>query len=281
MPGDLNHLTDQDLLDQLVRSGLTLLTISQQRLARAGRVPDDPRWGAPLPLRFESQVAVLFLGALDACDATIGLLRTRASQQAFHTLRFQIESMAIIRWMSEPKAAADRQHRAYRVACGQIRRFGRFMMRDAGRDRDALNSVRAIRDWAARLREIAKEDGIADLKQEPPLPELFKTMRDVAGYPNFSMYSEFGSHPGTAGNTFFALSGDSRNISYDLGGSVIERGFLVGASIFYLWKTCEAVSPAMSWQEWLQADAQAAYRSALPLLEESVRRRRASAGSGS
>ena len=220
----------------------------------------------------------LVLGSLDACDATIGLLRARASPQAFHTLRFLVESIALIRWVAKPTDVAGRQHRAYRVACGQVSRFGRFMMRDARQDRnrEALDGVRAVRDWGTHLRDIAREDGIPHLKREPDAPELFKSLDDVAGYASFSMHSEFGSHPGTAGHTFFALASHDRKISYDLRGALVERGFLSGTSVFYLWKTCEAVSTAMGWDEWLRS-ARTVYQRSLPLLEESVRRRKASA----
>lgn len=271
--GDSSQATGQELLDAIVKSGKELLTKGQQQLARLGDVTDDPRWGAPLPVRYDVQIPVLFLGTLDACDATITMLSARASQQAFHTLRFQIESLALIRWMSEPADAAERQHRAYRLACGQVRRFGRFMMKDAGRDKEALNGVRAVRDWGTRLRQIAKEDGIPDLKVEPSALDLFKSM-DVAGYANFSMYSELGSHPGTAGNIFFALTSHSKRISYDLQGALVERGFLAGTSIFYQWKTCESVSAAMGWDAWLQAEVQPVYYAILPLLTESLERRK-------
>lgn len=279
MSGDSTGFTDQQLLEELVKSGGELLKAGQQRLAALGDITDDPRWRAPIPVRFEQQVPVLFLGALDAGDATIRLLRARASQQAFHMLRFQIESIALIRWMAEPTDVAERQHRAYKVACGQVSQFGRFMMRDARQDRNrqALDAVRAVRDWGTHLREIAKEDGFPHLKQQPDAIELFKSLDDVAGYGNFSMYSEFGSHPGTAGNTFFALASRSEKISYDLQGATIERGFLAGTSTFYLWKTCEAVSGAMGWDEWLRSEAWPVYQPILPLLDESVRRRKASA----
>jgi hypothetical protein len=83
---------------------------------------DDPRWEAPLPLRFEGQLASLFLGALDAFDTTARILRARASQQAFNGLQFQVETLALIRWMTEPVEPRGRQERAYRVLCGQITR---------------------------------------------------------------------------------------------------------------------------------------------------------------
>jgi len=139
-----------------------------------GSLTDDPRWEAPPPLRFEIQLASLFFGALDAFDVTTGILRRRASQQAFNGLRFQMETVALIRWMTEPTDPYQRQERAYRVLCGQITRYARFLIRDAGRDREALQGVHELRRWGERLREIAKQDGIEDLKQELGRPELLK-----------------------------------------------------------------------------------------------------------
>jgi len=275
--GSLDEISDEQLLSELVRAGGELLVSGQHRLAALGDVLDDPRWGAPIPIKYEAQLPVLFLGALDAFDATAGLLRSRASQQAFHTLRFQIESIALIRWVSEPAAAAERQHRAYRVACGQIGRFGRFLMRDAGRNREALDGVRAVRDWGRVLRDIAQQDGISSLKRAPDAIDMFKGLRDVAEYANFSMYSELGSHPGAAGNTWFAVNSDKNKIRYDLGGSHRARAFLVMTSIFYLWKSFEATSKALAWDEWLQTEARPVYYRLLPLLDETLRRRKAAA----
>ena len=275
--GSLDETSDEQLLSELVRAGGELLVSGQHRLAALGIVPDDPRWSAPIPIKYEAQLPLLFLGALDAFDATAGLLRSRASQQAFHTLRFQIESIALIRWVSEPVEATERQHRAYQVACGQISRFGRFLMRDTRREREALDGVRAVRDWGRVLRDIAQQDGVGNLKRAPDAIDLFKWLHDVADYANFSMYSELGSHPGAAGNTWFAVNSDRSKISYDLGAAHMARAFLVMTSIFYLWKSFEAIAKALAWDKWLQTEARPIYNQALPFLDETLRRRKASA----
>ncbi len=271
-----NDFTDRQLLDELARLGARLLVAGQHRLAALGDVTDDPRWATcPLPLRFEAQLPVLVLGALDAFDVTIGLLRARASQQGFSTLRFQMETLALIRWMAEPTSAADRQHRAYRVTCGQVTRFGRFMMRDAGRDREALDGVRAVREWGKRLREIAAEDEIQHLKGPPRTPDLFHYV-DIAGYPSYSMFSEFGSHPGTAASTFFALAGESsKQISHDPQGGLVERALFVATAIMYMSTTLEAASAALGWDDWLNAAVLPINHELTPLMAESARRRRA------
>jgi hypothetical protein len=49
--------------------------VAKDRQAAEGSTTDDPRWASPLPLRFEVQLATLFLGALDAHEVTSNVLR--------------------------------------------------------------------------------------------------------------------------------------------------------------------------------------------------------------
>jgi hypothetical protein len=158
---------------------------ARQKNAEMGSLTDDPRWEAPTPLRFEVQLTSLFFGAIDVFDVTAAILRRRASQQAFNGLRFQMETVPLIRWMSEPTEPGERQERAYRVLCGQITRYAKFLMEDAGRDRDALQGVHAVRRWGERLREIAKQDGIEHLQRELGRRELFDKYFPKSGYPIF------------------------------------------------------------------------------------------------
>jgi hypothetical protein len=267
-------LSDEQLLDALARSGAEILVSCQLQLATLGDIPSDPRWRPPLPIRFHTQIGVLFLGALDAFDILCSVLRHRVSQQAFSLLRFQMESLAIIRWLNESDDQQERQHRSYQLACGQVRRFGTFMMQDAGREREALDQVKAVRDWGTLLREIAKDDGIPHLKGEPTIPQLF-THADVAGYPRHKMFSELGSHPGTAGLTLFAIRSGADSISYDLRGSVLERAFYISTSLWYLSKTAHAVATSLAWDAWLESDAAPRFKSADPVMGEVLGRRRA------
>lgn len=266
-------LSDDELLKAIVESGGRLLRKAQERLAPIA-VTDDERWEAPLPLRVESQVAGLFLGALDAYDVTTNILRARASQQAFNGLRFQMESLALIRWMTESPEPSERQLRAYRVVCGQITRWGKFLMEDAGRDTDALQGVHDIREWGRRLREIAKDDGFQHLKREPGRRGLLAKYGPTGGYQTFSMLSELGSHPGAAGNILFSLRPESRTINYDLQGAFVLRAFWTASAIAYLWETCEAVSNALDWDEWLTSEAKPVYEGAGALMGEALRRHR-------
>jgi hypothetical protein len=269
-----SDLTDEELLEAILTSGAQLFRRARQRIAEIGSLTDDPRWEAPAPLRFEIQLASLFLGALDAFDVTTGILRRRASQQAFNGLRFQMETVALVRWMTEPTEPQDRQERAYRVLCGQITRYARFLMQDAGRDRDALQGVHVVRRWGERLQEIAKEDGIEHLKREPKRRELLDRYLQGSGHPTFSMFSELGAHPGALGNLLFSLQPGSREINYDVGQAAVGRAFWCSAAVVFLWQTCEAMAQALGWHDWLK-EVIPVYNRAGPLMLEAARRRNA------
>jgi hypothetical protein len=155
----LSSLSDSELVGAIFDAGHKAWKPAMEQIATLGSIADDSRWSSPLPLRFQLQLAVLSVGAFDAYDVVASLLRARASQQVFGALRYQMESVAVIRWLVEPDEQEERQHRAYRFLCGQITRYGKFMLKDAGRDRDALSVVRRARDWGRKLREIANQDG--------------------------------------------------------------------------------------------------------------------------
>jgi hypothetical protein len=271
---DVADRSDAELLDAIIEAGSLLLQSGKAQLASLGQVDDDPRWNSPVPLRFDLQLATLFLGALDSYDVTASLLRARASQQAFNVLRFQLETLALIRWMSEPPDEAGRRIRAYRVACGQLRRAGRFLLEDAGKNREALELVHGVRAWGRRLQEIAAEDGIASLKGPPGRRDMLQLHGHTGGYPTFSMYSELGSHPGASGNLLFSLEPEATGISYDLQGALVMRAFFVAAAIMYLWSTCETVANALGWTKWLREATEIYTRRAGPLMMEASKRRR-------
>jgi hypothetical protein len=143
-----SDLTDEELLEAILTLGGRLLHAARKKLAEMGSLTDDPRWKAPPALRFEIQLANLFIGAIDAFDVMTAILRRRPFQQAFNGMRFQMETVALIRWMTEPTEPQVPQERAYRVLCGQITRYARLLIQDAGRDREALQVVHAVRRWA-------------------------------------------------------------------------------------------------------------------------------------
>jgi hypothetical protein len=270
-------LSDAELLESISKSGLALLQTAQQQLAGLPSMQDDERWsGPPIPIRFEIQLAGLFMAALDAYDVTAGILRVRASQQAFSGLRFQLETLALIRWLVESSDPRERQHRAYKIVCGLITRWGKFLLADAGREQDALDGVRAVRTWGQRLREIANQDGIPRLKEPPRRADLLSKYGHESGHPTFSMLSELGSHPGNVGNLLFAWNPESTNVSYNLEGALAARAFWTSAAIVHLRQTCEVVSSAFGWEGWLAGEPTRIYLELAPLMAEALRRYRPS-----
>jgi hypothetical protein len=257
------------------------LRSAMQRQSEVGSIRDDERWSSPLPLRFEGQLAVLFLGALDAYDVTTGILRARASQQSFNGLRFQVEALTLLRWMTEPDDARERQVRAYRVLCGQLVRWGRLLKEDARGEPDAVEGEDTIEQWEVRLRELAKLDGITHLRSEPDRRYLFTEYLTGGGYPTFSMFSELGSHPGAVGNILFSLRAESREIDYSLGEAWLARAFWSAAAMVHLWQTCEVVARRLGWNEWLTKEALPIFTAAGPLIEDAARRRKEARDSGS
>lgn len=119
-----------------------------------------------------------------------------------------------------------------------------------------------------------EDDGFEHLKAEPGRPELFADHGPTSGYPTFSMLSELGSHPGTAGNTLFSLRPVSPTIRYDLQGALVDRAFWTATAIVHLWQTCETVSDALDWDDWLTSEAKPVFESTRRLMEEAFRRRR-------
>lgn len=271
----LRDLSDVELVRSIAQAGYKIWKCAMEQHETLGSVMDDPRWGSsPLPLRFELQLAVLSIGALDAYDVVASLLAARPSQQAFGALRYQMESVAVIRWLVEPNDQTERQHRAYRFLCGQLTRFGKFMLKDAGRDRDALSVVRSARDWGRKLRRIAGEDGFPSLKGAPDRAVLWSRYMDEGAKPRFDMLSELGSHPGLTGLTLFAAEPGSSNLKHDLQGGHVERAFWIAVAIWQLWDVCESVSRGMDWTIWLSTELFPWYEAAEPLIEEAIRRHR-------
>jgi hypothetical protein len=268
-------LSDGELLEALVTRGGRLLASAKDRVAKIGSITDDPRWGGPIPLRFDSQLAVLFLGALDAYEVTTGILRERASQQAFNGLRFQVEALGLLRWLCEPEEARDRQIRSYRVLYGQISRWVKLLKEDVAGEPDGAVITERAESYEKRLRELAREDGLQHLKTEPDRRYLFTEYVPESGYPTFSMFSELGAHPGAIGNILFSMNAANRTIEYTLDESFVDRAFWSSVAIVHLWQTCETVSSCLDWTEWLETEARPINNEVAPFMNEAQKRRKA------
>lgn len=273
----LRALSDEDLLRTLTRLGGKAVRTCQEKQAAAGSIADDPRWSSsPLPLRFQSQVHVLFLGALDAFDAVAALLDQRASQQAFGMIRFEAETLAMVRWLSEPADEETRTSRAYGTVEAQLERWQRVLERDAARGGppDALDAPKRVEAVVMQLNQIAREDGYAEPLPRPPgRRQLFDNYLPESGWQSFAMYSELGSHPGAAGNLLFALDlQDSGKISFGLGGAFRQRAFWSGAALHFLLLVARQIASALDWNAWLESVMLRLVEEAAPYLNEAARR---------
>lgn len=274
----MNTLSDEELLQALVQAGSGFIRACRERQADAGPVKDDPRWrNTPLPLRMEAQLHTLFLGVVDACDATTGLLAIRASQQAFGMIRFQAESVALIRWMTEPKDERERRKRAYRIANGQLRRWRGVLELDASKGpKEAHEAPKRVAALEKELAELAAEDGFSGrLREAPGRRYLFDKHLKEGGYEAFGMYSELGSHPGSAGNLVFALDeATGGHISFRLGRAFRQRAFWTGTSLMFLLLAAREVAVALGWEEWLKESISPLVKSAEPYLKEAAERKK-------
>lgn len=273
-----SELNDQQLLEALVEVSGEFVRSCQEQQAGVGKVRDDPRWTVVLlPLRFEAQLQILLLGAIDAVDVVAGLLAARASQQVFNVIRFQTETLVVARWMVESDDPKERQWRAYRLLWGQLSRQSKILSADASKG-PAGTATTADEAEAAtsRLEELMKEDGHPRPKQAPGRRDLYEGYLQEGGYEAFGMYSELGSHPGGIGHVLFALADEeSGEVTFNLGGAFVERAFWLGVSLLFLHKTVVEVGLALGEKHWLEENLPPLVRRMEPLLEEAVRRKRA------
>jgi hypothetical protein len=157
-----------------------------------GPETDDSRWIYPVPLRRTLQLQHLFIQAADAFDIVLGTLNIRASGAAVGAVRFLAEVHVLISWLADLNASdQEKTKRAYRLVLGNIARVRNMLRRDPAN----AGYARRFEPSIATLREIASEDGIQHLDQEPRADYLFDTYLG-AGYSAFAMMSEIGSHPG-------------------------------------------------------------------------------------
>ncbi|HTP24503.1 MAG TPA: hypothetical protein VMK12_02440, partial [Anaeromyxobacteraceae bacterium] len=161
-------MDDGALLDRIVDvAGAFLATTHQQLSGSFGQVTDDPRWPFMLPLKPEIRWAYLTTAALDAFDVAVGILQKRASQQAVGSIRFQMETLVIMRWLDEPVDPRERLKRSHRHMNGQLARMRHLLEGAPGDDPVASTALARAKEMELALERIALEDGFQGLKEEP------------------------------------------------------------------------------------------------------------------
>jgi hypothetical protein len=268
---DPAQLSDEDLLKIVVRIGGKLLEAAQRQIGRvSAAVDDDARWSAPQPFRFDVAYRYLLQEALDAYDVGAGALLVRASPQGFHAVRFQAESFALLRWLTESEEHRVRQERWARV----LRRHLERMRKSAHRlpdDPFASAALRRADEMIERLHEIVGQDGL-DINPDPPSREVLFDTYDQEGYAMFGLMSELGSHPGGAGVQFFSRRWGERTMDLNLSGALVPRALLAGMAANYLSNTLRLMAHVRGWSGWFDREASGVSDAASKLLFEAHRR---------
>jgi hypothetical protein len=151
----------------------------------------------------------------------------------------------------------------------------KLLKEDVAGDPDGAELVARSESYEKRLRELAREDGLQQLKAEPGRRHLFTEYVPESGYPTFSMFSELGAHPGAIGNVLFSMNAVNRTIEYTLDESFVDRAFWSSVAIVHLWQTCETVASCLDWGEWLEAEARPLNNEVAPFMDDARKRRQA------
>jgi hypothetical protein len=272
-------LSDSDLLRHIVgHGGRLLLLVQRQHDKTFSPVAEDPRWPFALRLSFELQHRYLMAVALDAFDVAVGTLGKRASQQALGAIRFLAEAVATAMWLCEPTNTPHRQYRAFRLMYRTARRtegLARNMPMDDPRSNDALALAIQMKE---KVEEIARQDGMATLRESPDRPSLFNTYLPQFGHRYFMLLSEFGSHPGALGVLLFAVDHESRVVYFQYTGAVRQRAFWISAACQLFVALSHVLGRARGWEQWLDNEFAALAKEAAPFLEEAGKRGAPDAG---
>jgi hypothetical protein len=203
------------------------------------------------------------LGAQDALDVVVAVLRKRASQQALGGVRYLAETLVLARWLAQPDDPAQRRCRSYGITHGQLERLIKSLRREAGKDPGAKLVLADAETELADLKLLAAEDGIAHLRSAPDRPDLFGKHMPEPGYPLFSSLSELGSHPPGLGHLHFALQTEDRQVRIDLGAGHVHRAYWLALAyeLFALIVVPVAVVVGPdTWREWMESEGLALKR---------------------
>jgi hypothetical protein len=202
--------------------------------------------------------------------------------------------LPLLRWLTEPSDAGERQRRAYQVVAGQQDRLVKFLRQDRDSppkgladkgsadpevrnpavtdDWDASKAVEGAERGLAELARLASQDGYATLGKTPAREYLFNNYFPEGNYASFHMYSEMGSHPPGTVNILFAFDPDTGRTSFDLQAMWVDRAKWAAFSLRLMFMTCEIVGRGLGWEDWLRERIAPWTHDVAPLLEEVKRR---------
>ena len=203
----VSQLEDWELLDQAIKVAKLLAT---EAFGERLNVQDSPSefagWDdSTRPVRLELQLLVLARPAKDSLSWGATAALEELGPTTLGTLRFLVETAAIMAWLVEPPTPDARQRRSIELLNDQLARERRMLERIAERELDREKRAadqRSIDTLAGRanfLVGLALEDDPGPLGRVPKRDEIFDRFAgSFGGYGFFSMVSEFGGHPGFA-----------------------------------------------------------------------------------
>jgi hypothetical protein len=186
---------------------------------------------------------------------------------AIGAIRFLTEVYALTCWLTDTSSEQEKRKRGYRLALGNIAR-ARALLKKDNADAAVVSQLQTSID---RVREIAREDGIQYVNEQPGADYLFKEYLEP-GYILFATLSEIGSHPGFLQVLVFHADRESSRIEVNISGSPEERAAWIGGAVGMFARICIRMSTEFGWEDWLEKTLMHVVREANPLIEQSRER---------
>jgi hypothetical protein len=251
-------VSDRQVLNELVVGGEGLVGPFVQRLIDTGELRDLEDWTQPFPARFEAQVRQLAIPCCDSLQWGLRSLQVRYSVMGGMSARFLGETLATLRWLSEPPSDRDRQRRSLQLLKRELDRTSKLYDRAAktatpGALRDGLRARREnlIRALDA-LSDVAAARGIKVLSFPPDRPRMLEeSIQREGGYRLFAISSEVAGHPGFLHLTPFESS-DSGRVDVNLGEVVPIRLFWAVTQVELFARVVQVTADCMKWGEWFE-----------------------------
>jgi hypothetical protein len=219
------------------------------------RPVDDHRWHYGMPTIPAMHIRSFYTTGNDSFSLALLGLRANASAAALGPIRHLYETLAIVRWLTEPGPVEQRER-----ALAITRRSIRWVEDTYPHALEQLDETTDIEPLRRRLRnppsaamlkdlaDIAREDGIRNDVEMPPRRDLFnKYMADAGGYLMFRVLSTMASHPGALQSGLF-YGAPGVGLDYDFKGLHLQRAYwLADATAIHL-DLCRRCGPVCGWR---------------------------------
>lgn len=249
---------DRRILNELVLGGQGLIGPFVQRLIDTGDLRDLDGWIQPFPARFEIQVRQLAIPCGDSLQWGLRSLQVRYSGIGAVSARFMGETLALLRWLSDPPSDADRQRRSLQLL---KRELGRNLKLFDGAAKTAATETlrtglharsRSIAEAIGALSDLATTHGIKTLHLPPDRRRMLdRSIQREGGYGLFAVASESAGHPGFLHLAPFGVS-DPARVDVDLGKMVPLRLFWAVTQVELFARVVEVTADCMDWGDWFE-----------------------------